>query len=221
MAGAHQLFVGDSGSVPIAGLVERMLSSLSVARAPGVEMRVEHGIPKGTGLPAEQAISLAMALHELCYNAIVHGLGSRGGTVILRTRESGPGRLAVDVIDDGQGMPAGGEAHGAAAAAAGDNGHGNGDADGHSGIGLEIVKGLVTRELRGNFSLGSAPASGSDGGRSGGTTATVEFPLQLKQQSPHQPSSAPGATSTSMGSAPRGESQQGVARSADSDRTDL
>jgi GAF domain-containing protein/anti-sigma regulatory factor (Ser/Thr protein kinase) len=220
MAGAHQLFVGDSGSVPIAGLVERMLSSLSVARAPGVEMRVEHGIPKGAGLPAEQAISLAMALHELCYNAIVHGLGSRGGTVTLRTRESAPGRLAVDVIDDGGGMPPGGDGHPASAGSAGDD-HGKLD-PGHSGIGLEIVKGLVTRELRGNFSLGSAPA---DSG--GGTVATVDFPLQLKQQQPpppHQASSSPGATSSSSsstGSAPRGDSQQGAARSAESDGTAL
>jgi GAF domain-containing protein/anti-sigma regulatory factor (Ser/Thr protein kinase) len=208
MAGAHQLFVGDSGSVPIAGLVERMLSSLSVARAPGVEMRVEHGIPKNAGLPAEQAISLAMALHELCYNAIVHGLGSNGGTVTLRTRESAPGRLAVDVIDDGGGMPAAGESHPASSA-----GNGDGDLDGHSGIGLEIVKGLVTRELRGNFSLGSAP----DG--SARTVATVDFPLQLNQH-PQQPTSSPGGTS-SMGSAPAGDSQQGAATSADSDRIAL
>jgi GAF domain-containing protein/anti-sigma regulatory factor (Ser/Thr protein kinase) len=213
MAGAHQLFVGDSGSVRIAALVERMLSSLSVARAPGVEMRVEHGIPKDAGLPAEQAISLAMALHELCYNAIVHGLGGRGGTVILRTRESAPGRFAVDVIDDGAGPSAA-----PAVDSSGSNGNVDGDFNGegdgdHSGIGLEIVKGLVTRELRGKFSLDSA----RDG--TVGTVATVDFPLQLKHQPPHQPNSSPGATP--MGRAPRGDAQQGAATSADPDRTDL
>jgi two-component sensor histidine kinase len=177
MAGAHQLFVGDSNSVPLSGLVERMLSSLSVARSPGVEMRIEHGIEPGVQLPAEQAISLAMALHELCYNAIVHGLGERGGTVTLRTRRPAPGQLAVDVIDDGAGMPAtAGDGRGPADG----NGHtdasADGNADGHSGIGLEIVRGLVSRELRGSFTF--APRDGHTGAAAAGTVATIEFPLE-------------------------------------------
>jgi two-component sensor histidine kinase len=181
MAGAHQLFVGDAESVPLDSLVERMLSSLSVARSPGVEMRVEHGTPPGVELPAEQAISLAMALHELCYNAIVHGLEGTSGSVTLRTREAGAGRLAVDVIDDGRGMPAPVRSAVAVGAAVGeglspyDENHEGGDppgANGHAtGIGLEIVRGLVSRELRGSFSFGTPPGGA-------GTVATVEFPLQ-------------------------------------------
>ena len=148
-------------------------------------MRVE----LGTGaveLPPEQAISLAMALHELCYNAIVHGLDGRPGSVTLRTREAGEGRLAVDVIDTGGAManiPA-------ALVRASDNGNGDGNgkaggvdgggANGSggsvnlngqgTGIGLALVRGLVSRELRGSFSLAAGPH--------GGTVATVEFPLQ-------------------------------------------
>jgi two-component sensor histidine kinase len=91
-----------------------------------------------------------MALHELCYNAIVHGLGGTGGTVTLRTRDAGPGQLAVDVIDNGKGFK-------------------SGDGNGETGAGLEIVRGLVGRELHGSFTLNPAPG--------GGTIATVEFPL--------------------------------------------
>jgi GAF domain-containing protein len=135
LAGAHQLFVGDAGSVPLAQLVERMVSSLAVARSPGVEMRVELGAAPAVELRTEQAISLAMALHELCYNAIVHGLeGSAGGTVTLRTREAGPGWLAVDVIDNGRGVDG--------LDAGSDTGeHDDGGAGGHAGEAGEAASG--------------------------------------------------------------------------------
>ena len=159
MAGAHQLFVGDAERVPLANLVERMLSSLSVARTPGVEMKLDLAAAPRVELRTEQAISLAMALHELCYNAIVHGLDGRSGSVTLRTREAGTdngnGRLAVDVIDTGRGLTT-----------VTPNGNGS---DESTGIGLEIVRGLVSRELHGSFSLAAAPG--------GGTVATIEFPL--------------------------------------------
>jgi GAF domain-containing protein len=150
MAGAHQLFLGDEQRVPLANLVERMLSSLSVARNAGVEMKLDLGAANDVQLRTEQAISLVMALHELCYNAIMHGLGGTGGSVTLRTRDAGQGRLAVDVIDNGKGFPSGND-------------------NGEAGVGLEIVRGLVGRELHGSFSLSPAPG--------GGTIATVEFPL--------------------------------------------
>jgi two-component sensor histidine kinase len=160
MAGAHQLFVGDAESVPLAALVERTMESLTVARGDGVEMRIEMTETPGVTISPDQAISLAMALHELCYNAIVHGLGGGAGTVTLRTRHAAAaGRLAVDVIDNGRGI----SGHPPASESAG----GNGSA---SGIGLQIVRGLVSRELRGEFTLGP--------GLGGGTIATLEFPLQ-------------------------------------------
>jgi two-component sensor histidine kinase len=168
MAGAHQLFVGDADSVPLGTLVERMLSSLAVARPAGVAVALDLGV-RDVELRTEQAISLAMALHELCYNAIVHGLEGARGTVTLRTRRAGDGRLAVDVIDDGRGM---GFPHAGGGGNGHDNENGNGAGGGQqgTGIGLELVRGLVSRELRGSFALGERPG--------GGTVATVEFPLQ-------------------------------------------
>jgi GAF domain-containing protein/anti-sigma regulatory factor (Ser/Thr protein kinase) len=167
MAGAHQLFVSDAERVPLANLVERMLSSLAVTRTPGVDVKLDLATAPGVELRTEQAISLAMALHELCYNAIVHGLGGAGGCVTLRTRDAGNGRLAVDVIDNGRGFA---DAERRMIA----SGNENGDSDGSgepTGIGLEIVKGLVSRELHGSFSLAAAAG--------GGTVATVEFPLSV------------------------------------------
>lgn len=181
MAGAHQLFVGDADSVPLGTLVERMLSSLAVARPAGVTVRLELAV-RDVALRTQQAISLAMALHELCYNAIVHGLdgAASGGTVTVRTRRASDGRLAVDVIDDGRGIaPVTGRgddpAHAHAHAGQNERGDGNGTGDGSgnkqgTGIGLELVRGLVGRELRGSFSLTGRPG--------GGTVATVEFPLE-------------------------------------------
>jgi GAF domain-containing protein/anti-sigma regulatory factor (Ser/Thr protein kinase) len=158
MAEAHDLFTGDAGCVTLTSLVDRTLSSLSVARSAGVEMRVDmDGAPAAVELRAEQAISLAMALHELCYNAIVHGLRGAAGVVTLRARLTPePRRLTVDVIDSGRGI----ESSSNSPAASGES----------TGIGLELVRGLVSRELRGRFSLSPAPG--------GGTVATVEFPLQ-------------------------------------------
>lgn len=148
MAAAHQLFLGDAQRVPLSNLVERMLSSLSVAYNTGVEIKLELNAAIDVQLRTEQAISLVMALHELCYNAILHGLGAAGGMITLRSRDTGPDRLAIDVIDNGKGLSSGHD---------------------RAGAGLEIVRGLVGRELHGDFSLRSAPG--------GGTIATVEFPL--------------------------------------------
>ncbi|HET7399983.1 MAG TPA: histidine kinase N-terminal domain-containing protein [Intrasporangium sp.] len=59
-------------------------------------------------LRAEDATSLAMVLSELVQNAIEHGLGSTGGTVVVRAArsadEQGRPMLAVDVEDDGKGI---------------------------------------------------------------------------------------------------------------------
>jgi GAF domain-containing protein/anti-sigma regulatory factor (Ser/Thr protein kinase) len=152
MAEAHQLFVGDTESVQLVYLVDRMLSSLSIARSAAAEMRVELE-DAAVELQTDHAISLAMVLHELCYNAIVHGLNGKAGTVTIQSRQSPAGRLRIDVIDNGRGHEQAGD-----------------DASRGSGIGLELVKGLVSRELCGTFSL----ASHADGG----TIASVEFPLR-------------------------------------------
>lgn len=161
MAGAHDLFAGGVQTVTLPDLVERTLSSLSVAKPANVDIRTElsHATADGrpVALATRQAVAVAMALHELCFNALVHGLRG-GGTLTIRAREARvPGELAIDVSDAGQrpGPPGGAD--------------GNAGYAYSSGMGLALVRGLVGRELRGHFSVGP--------NTDGGTTATMEFPV--------------------------------------------
>jgi two-component system, sensor histidine kinase PdtaS len=146
MAQVHELFSGGPGRVTLAELVEQTVRSLSVSRPSGVVVRID--LQAGPArLRTDRAVSLAMAVHELCFNGIVHGLGSSGVLTIRARRDNG--YLTIEVEDDA-GRPA----------ALTDAGHG--------GIGLSLVRGLVGRELRGQFNLAAT---------AGGAVATVQFPL--------------------------------------------
>ena len=169
MAGAHQLFTGGIERVPIESLISPILAACMVNRAPGVHVRTELDVDKLT-LGAEQAVALAMVLNELCYNAMIHGLG-KGGTLTIRAHngtqesESSGHRVVIEVADDGSGCcaPSGSFSESCAPAAL------KSPSDRGTGYGLELVAGLVGRELRGTFVLRP--------GDQGGTVALVEFPL--------------------------------------------
>ena len=97
-------------------------------------------------LEAELATPLAMSLAELIGNAVEHGLGGREtpGTVMITATRSE--RLVIDVDDDGPGP-----------------------ASAPEGLGLTIVRSLVTGELRGQLAIGAGPQ--------GGTRATIDIPF--------------------------------------------
>lgn len=106
-----------------------------------------------------------MVIHELCYNAIVHGLGARG-TLTIRAGIPDGRNVVLDVIDNGTaGTPAGEEEGGVATMA---------PPIASTGLGLRLVKGLVGRELHGKFTMRQR----SDGG----TIVTVEFPLERERE---------------------------------------
>lgn len=90
----------------------------------------------GGRLDATVVTPLSVVLTELLQNAIDHGFpeGSGGGTVVvsLETSEAG---LAIRVIDDGRGIPAGFDVSAA------------------KGLGLSIVRTLVTTELDGTIEM--------------------------------------------------------------------
>ncbi|HUB27033.1 MAG TPA: GAF domain-containing protein [Tepidisphaeraceae bacterium] len=154
MAQSHEWLSEVGQRTTVAELVERTTRSLLVARPSGITVRTE--VPAGASrLRTNRAASLAMAMQELCYNGIVHGLPN-GGTLTIRARRDDM-QLAVEVEDDD------GSGHPAAAPIEKKNGLGR-----RSGIGLEVVRGLVWRELRGKFTLAPAP---------GGAIATLTFPL--------------------------------------------
>ena len=162
MAGAHELFTGDVQGVSLEALVAQTVRSLSVAKAAGVVVKTDLG-PLGLSLDTDRAVGLAMVLHELCYNALVHGVQG-GGTLTIRARAGSNGsmnaetdpHLIIEVIDDG-----------------GSNKPTLQPQADRTGQGLDLVRGLVRRELRGTFSLHTRPQ--------GGAVAAVEFPVARQE----------------------------------------
>lgn len=88
----------------------------------------------GGRIPAAIATPLSVVLTELLQNAVDHGFpeGSGGGAVVVRLRNSGSD-LRLSVIDDGRGVEAGFRLEDA------------------TGLGLSIVRTLVTTELNGTI----------------------------------------------------------------------
>lgn len=100
---------------------------------------------KGDGgrIPANTATPLSVVLTELLQNAIDHGFpeGSGGGEVVVLLSPH-QGRLNVRVVDNGRGVDPGF------------------DLDSVTGLGLSIVRTLVTTELNGTIEI--RPASPAD-----------------------------------------------------------
>lgn len=171
MAGAHQLFTGAVVRVPLHSLIAQTLAGSTVNVAGNVIVKTElNGLHRTVG--PEQAVALAMVLNELYYNAMVHGL-RQGGTLTIRAREgrdsvrsaSSNDKIVLEVADAGGGRS---ESSGSRIP---DN-ESVSPAPGTSGFGLELVEGLVRRELKGTFVLNPAPC---------GTTAVLEFPLPREE----------------------------------------
>ena len=99
-------------------------------------------------LRSEHATALAMALTELMSNAVEHGIALREteGAVIVKAQRSTD--LVVTIEDDGPGMPTDGIV---------------------DGLGLSIVRTIITQDLRGSLTI--TPRDG------GGTVARIEIPM--------------------------------------------
>jgi two-component sensor histidine kinase len=85
---------------------------------------------------------LSVVLTELMQNAVDHGFpeGSGGGKVVVKL-DNDEERLRIEVIDDGHGLEPGFEL------------------DTATGLGLSIVRTLVTTELNGQISMRPATAA--------------------------------------------------------------
>src|SRR5262249_6724905 len=68
-----------------------------------VEVRVA---PADLALPSEQAGPLGMILNEAVCNSYKHAFPGRGGRVEVSLVQDGPGRLSLEVVDDGVGLSA-------------------------------------------------------------------------------------------------------------------
>jgi len=93
----------------------------------------------GGRIPARVATPLSVVLTELMQNAVDHGFpeGSGGGRVVVSLHNDGE-ELAVDVIDDGKGIDPAFTLESA------------------TGLGLSIVRTLVTTELNGTITMQNA-----------------------------------------------------------------
>jgi two-component sensor histidine kinase len=120
----------------------------------------------GGRIPAAIATPLSVVLTELLQNAVDHGFpeGSGGGSVLVRL-ENDSRALRLSVIDDGRGVAAGFTL------------------DSATGLGLSIVRTLVTTELNGEIVM--RPLTADDAERAGfvsdrqprGTVVELSVPI--------------------------------------------
>jgi two-component sensor histidine kinase len=112
---------------------------------------------EGGRIPSTIATPLSVVLTELLQNAVDHGFPEEGGggrvTVDLDNDES---RLSIRVTDDGRGVDP------------------SFDLDAATGLGLSIVRTLVTTELNGTIAM--RPAAASDLRQAGLASAVDEHP---------------------------------------------
>lgn len=94
----------------------------------------------GGRLPAIIATPLSVVLTELLQNAVDHAFGKQAGVVVVQLFNSGS-HVTITVVDDGDGLPEGFVLENA------------------TGLGLSIVRTLVTTELGGTISMRSATAA--------------------------------------------------------------
>ncbi|WP_026555500.1 sensor histidine kinase [Arthrobacter sp. 35W] len=142
---------GLAQSVDFDELIDRQFRLSAEVASPSQRVHTERTGVFGE-LPSDFATPLALVINELVTNAVEHGLQDREGTVWLRAdrsvSETGVEVLTVSISDDGVGLPEGPHAE---------------------GLGLQIVRTLVTSELGGTLAWSPRPG--------GGTTVEMEMAL--------------------------------------------
>ena len=95
---------GDDLQVRLCDMVDAIARTASTLTRASVQPRVELDMPRPVQVRAEEAVPLALVLHELIQNAVKHGAGA-GSPVSVHLHQaeqgaevevSGPGRLAED-----------------------------------------------------------------------------------------------------------------------------
>ncbi len=147
------LSMSSDEAVEFDGIVDRVAFAAGEVAADESRVTMRRSGTFGI-LPAEIATPLVMVLNELLLNAAEHAFvpGSDGSVVISVTRERR--QIEVTVTDDGQGLPA------------------DFDLESAGRLGMQIIRTLVTGELRGTIDIRE--------GETGGTVATVVFPLDKR-----------------------------------------
>jgi two-component sensor histidine kinase len=144
IAVVHETLAGSREDVvAVDDVLDQVVPMLSDLTSIGPGARIRR-IGRVGELPAAVATPLVMAVTELLQNAAEHAYPeAEPGTIELVAERNGDD-LVVRVCDDGQGLPEGF------------------DADTSDGLGLQIVRTLVTSELGGSLLMG-APSGGGRG----------------------------------------------------------
>jgi two-component sensor histidine kinase len=150
MAVVHDLLAGSDEELVDFAEATRTVVGLVSRGLLGDQAGVAVNVTGSTGkVEAPVATALALAVAELVHNAIEHGIAGRDSGTVDVTMRRVPGELVLTVRDDGAGLPA------------------EFDLEGSSNLGLEIVRTVVEKDLRGTLGFSVAR----------GTTVTVRVPI--------------------------------------------
>lgn len=155
IAAVHDLLCQETlGVTTVQAVARRVLEVASAHMSrPGLNLRCQAVEEPALPIGSKEATLLALVVNELLSNAISHGFAHREqGTVVIDAYLADR-QVVLQVRDDGQGPEEG--------------------AEGEGGLGLQIVRALVTRDLGGTFSLQR------DGEW---TVAIVSFPYRPPQE---------------------------------------
>ncbi len=136
IAVVHETLSREAGEdVPFVDIVRPLVRMVEEGLlSPDREIKFVVAGDAGT-LPAEVATPMSVVINELLQNAVDHGFpGGRSGVVRVELDQE-PGQITVRVSDNGVGLPEGFEPERA------------------GGLGLSIVRALVTSDLRGTINL--------------------------------------------------------------------
>jgi two-component system, sensor histidine kinase PdtaS len=152
IAVVHETLAGSREDVvEVDDVLDQVLPMLGDVTSVGPAARITR-VGKIGELPAAAATPLVMAVTELLHNAAEHAFDDgEPGTIELAAERDGDD-LVVRVRDDGRGLPP------------------EFDPAASTGLGLQIVRTLVTSELHGTLQMG-APVSGGPG-----TEAVLSLP---------------------------------------------
>lgn len=156
IAAVHEtLSQGLSERVDFDELIDRQFRMIVEIASPGQKVNTERTGSFGS-LPAELATPLSLVINELVTNAVEHGLEERDGTVSLDATRyldpMGEKFVRVTICDDGVGLPPEPRAE---------------------GLGLQIVRTLVTSELSGNIRWENRDPKG--------TRVVIELPVVARR----------------------------------------
>jgi two-component sensor histidine kinase len=152
IAAIHNLLCReDVGVTTVDAVVRQIVESAQVSLAsPERPIRFEIRGDQAR-VDSREATVLAIVLNELIVNAMSHGLTLEGGNVVIETIRA-DGSIAVEIRDDGPS-------------------HGRIETSGSSsGLGLQIIRTLVTEDLSGTFDLAE---------QDGWMRARVTFPERI------------------------------------------